>query len=93
MLNLTKTKLMIQPCHNKVLVERVQEASHILVDAESDPNAKIVVVACGPQVTCAFPGDVILPRPGANFLELSKELTDGRAMALIDDSAIYALIK
>jgi len=83
----------IQPCHNKVLIERIQEASHILVDAESDPNAKIVVVACGPQVTCAFPGDVILPRPNTNFLELSKELTNGRTMALIDDSAIYAVIK
>jgi co-chaperonin GroES (HSP10) len=90
----------IQPCHNKVLIERIQEASrtietpgHILLDADKDPDVKMIVVAFGPQVTCVAIGDVILPRPNTNFLELSKELTNGRAMALVDDSAIYAVIK
>jgi len=82
----------IQPTHNKVLIEHVQETRHVLLDADKDPDAKMIVVAIGPDVKCCKVGDQILPRPNANICTLSKELTGDRTLGLIDDSAIYALL-
>jgi hypothetical protein len=83
--------LTLVPCHDRVLVQLVLSNNLIQAPAGStDPDAKIIVLACGPDVTCCKPLDRVALLPECNKWVLPPAY--GQNVALIHQSSILGII-
>lgn len=85
----------ILPCHNKILIELVDDTTSniLLPDDSTDPQAQYVVVTVGPRVDCCKPGDQLLLRPNTNMAIMGKHIAGDRKLSIIDDTTVFAVLE